>query len=83
MLQMVSSGRGIAALPRWLVQEYADKMAVKPVRLGPTGIAKQIHLGVRESELDIDYLKAFIELARGHQLAQGAPVTSTSRMDNL
>lgn len=65
MVQMVSSGRGVAALPRWLVQEYADQMNVVPVRLGPKGIAKQIYLGAREADIDIDYLKAFVELARG------------------
>jgi LysR family transcriptional regulator, regulator for metE and metH len=64
MLQMVASGRGVAALPRWLVEEYADKMNVVPVRLGRKGIAKQIFLGAREAETDIDYLKAFIDLAR-------------------
>ncbi|GAB4129610.1 MAG: LysR substrate-binding domain-containing protein [Sideroxydans sp.] len=64
MLQMVASGRGVAALPRWLVEEYADKMDVVPVRLGPTGIAKQIFLGVREADTGIDYLRAFIDLAR-------------------
>lgn len=64
MVQMVASGRGVAALPRWLVQEYADKMNVVPVRVGPRGIAKQIHLGAREADIDIDYLKAFVELAR-------------------
>lgn len=64
MLQMVASGRGVAALPRWLVQEYAGKMAVTPVQLGRHGVTKQIHLGVRESDIGIDYLEAFIELAR-------------------
>ena len=64
MLQMVASGRGVAALPRWLVEEYADKMNVVPVRLGRKGIAKQIFLGAREAETDVDYLKAFIDLAR-------------------
>ncbi|MBB5390420.1 MULTISPECIES: LysR family transcriptional regulator [unclassified Herbaspirillum] len=64
MLQMVASGRGVAALPRWLVEEYADKMDVAPVRLGKHGIAKQIFLGARETEVGIDYLHAFIELAR-------------------
>ena len=65
MLQMVASGRGVAALPRWLVGEYAAKLDVVPVRLGPRGIDKQIHLGVRESDLNIDYLRAFIKQARG------------------
>jgi LysR family transcriptional regulator, regulator for metE and metH len=69
MLQMVASGRGVAALPRWLVEEYADQMNVVPVRLGPKGIAKQIYLGAREADIEIDYLKAFVDLARGSRLA--------------
>ncbi len=64
MLQMVASGRGVAALPRWLVNEYAADMEIAAVRLGENGIAKQIFLGMRESEMATDYLKAFIELAR-------------------
>lgn len=64
MLQMVASGRGVAALPRWLAEEYANKMSISPVRLGPEGIAKQIFLGARENDVDIDYLKAFVALAR-------------------
>ncbi|QPF73971.1 LysR family transcriptional regulator [Roseateles sp. DAIF2] len=64
MLQMVASDRGVAALPRWLVEEYAAKMDLLPVQLGRKGVAKQIYLGARDSELHIDYLKAFIELAR-------------------
>jgi LysR family transcriptional regulator, regulator for metE and metH len=64
LLQMVESGRGVAALPRWLVQEYAAKLEVVPVRLGRNGIAKQIFLGAREADFSIDYVRAFIELAR-------------------
>lgn len=64
MVQMVASGRGVAALPRWLAAEYAEKMDVVAVRLGRQGIAKQIHLGVRTSDLEVDYLRAFIDLAR-------------------
>jgi LysR family transcriptional regulator for metE and metH len=68
MLQMVESGRGVAALPRWLVEEYAGKLNIVPVRLGRKGIAKQIFLGARETDTDIDYLKAFVELARTVEL---------------
>lgn len=39
-------------------------MALVPVRLGPQGIAKQIFLGAREADAHIDYLKAFLDLAR-------------------
>ncbi len=64
MLQMVASGRGVAALPRWLVQEYSARLDIVPVKLGEHGVAKQIYLGARESELQVDYLQAFIDLAR-------------------
>ncbi|UTH75157.1 LysR family transcriptional regulator [Chromobacterium sp. IIBBL 290-4] len=73
MLQMVASGRGVAALPRWLVEEYAAKLDVAAVRLGPQGIDKQIFLGIRETDADIDYISAFVELARTHK----APKQST------
>ncbi|HEX4376087.1 MAG TPA: LysR family transcriptional regulator [Steroidobacteraceae bacterium] len=64
MLQMVASGRGVAALPRWLALEYTQKMGIIPVRLGSRGIAKQIFLGARNTDTNTDYVKAFIELAR-------------------
>jgi LysR family transcriptional regulator for metE and metH len=64
MLQMVASGRGVAALPRWLVEEYAGKLAISPVRMGKRGIGKQIFLGVRETDAEIDYLSAFVKRAR-------------------
>ena len=72
MLQMVESGRGVAALPRWLVDEYAARMKVVPVRLGRHGISKQIFLGAREADFSIDYLAAFVELARSFDVS-GAP----------
>jgi LysR family transcriptional regulator for metE and metH len=64
LLQMVASGRGVSALPRWLVEEYAAKLDIVAVRLGRQGVAKQIFLGVRESEREIDYLAAFVEQAK-------------------
>jgi len=36
------------------------------VRLGPNGVQKQIFLGVRRTDLEVDYLNAFIELARNY-----------------
>lgn len=57
--------RGVAALPRWLVEEYAARMNVVTVRLGAGSIAKQIFLGVRAEDANIDYIRAFVVLARG------------------
>lgn len=66
MLQMVASGRGVAALPRWLVEEYQSRFDVVPVKLGKNGIAKQIYLGIRETDVQVDYVQAFIALASIH-----------------
>jgi LysR family transcriptional regulator for metE and metH len=64
LLQMVASRRGVAALPRWLVEENAARFDVTPVRLGKAGVAKQIFLGLREADAHIDYLAAFVAMAR-------------------
>ncbi|WP_039905885.1 LysR substrate-binding domain-containing protein, partial [Acetobacter tropicalis] len=63
MLVMVTHGRGVAALPRWLVEEYATRFELYPVKLGKKGIAKQIFLGRRETDEEIQYLRDFIEFA--------------------
>lgn len=67
MLLMVSHGRGVAALPRWMVEEFGGRFGVTPVRLGLDGVAKQIFLGYREADGDIDYLRAFVDLALAHR----------------
>ena len=72
MMQMVVSGRGVTALPRWLVQEYGARMDVVPLRLGAKGIPKQIYLGARAADLKVDYLQAFVALAGRPQAGQGA-----------
>jgi len=83
MLQMVASGRGVAALPRWLVEEYAGKLPVFPVRLGRRGIAKQIFLGMREADVRVDYVQAFVEHARSPaaaaELATGGRASANVR----
>lgn len=64
MLQMVASGRGVTALPKWLVTDYAPHLQLRTLRLGPTGIQKHIYLGVRDSDYGTDYVQSFIEFAR-------------------
>ncbi len=63
MLQMVAAGRGVAALPRWLVEEYSARFQLSAVRLGARGIHKHLFVGVRRSSLRVDYVKGFVELA--------------------
>lgn len=65
LLQMVAGGRGVTALPRWLVEESAERFAVVPVKLGAKGVPKQIFVGHRKADHATDYLRGFVELARG------------------
>lgn len=64
MLEMVAAGRGICALPGWLVDEYSKTMPIKSLRFGEHGIAKQIFVGLRKDEQNIDYFNDFIAQAK-------------------
>jgi LysR family transcriptional regulator for metE and metH len=64
ILQMVACGRGVAALPRWLVKEQQSRFDLFPVRLGKKGVDKRIFLGLRKKDSEIDYMKAFVNMAR-------------------
>jgi len=74
MLQMVACGRGVAALPRWIIEENAYAYSVYPLQLGQEGTAKQIYLAYREEDASIDYLQGFLELAQNFRKASGKKV---------
>ena len=65
LLQMVASGRGVAALPRWLVEDNQQTLDIVPLRLGKKGIFKTINLGFRANESRPAYLNHFIQMAQG------------------
>jgi len=64
MLHLVAAGRGVAVLPDWLVREEGADLPVRAVRLGPEGLGKRIHLGVRRGEEGVEYIAGFLALAR-------------------
>ncbi|MDO5666462.1 MAG: LysR substrate-binding domain-containing protein [Alcaligenaceae bacterium] len=66
LLHMVASNRGVTALPRWLIEEYEETLPLVPITLGENGIAKQIFIGSRKTDTQLDYVKAFFELAKEH-----------------
>lgn len=79
MLQLVAAGRGVAALPRWLVAEYSQRLPLTAVSLGRQGISKQIHLGVRDGDRGLRHVAGFLELAAG--LSQQRGGTSATSAD--
>lgn len=70
MLLMVAHGRGVAALPRWLVQEYVPRFDLTSVRLGQNGILKQIFLGYRADDFGLKYLNDFVNHAAAMRKSQ-------------
>ncbi|UAA39483.1 LysR family transcriptional regulator [Paraneptunicella aestuarii] len=63
MLQMVAANRGVAALPGWLIRDYAKQMNIQGIRFGEEGIHKQIFLGIRNEDRQVDYINDFIQMA--------------------
>lgn len=62
LLQLAAAGRGLAVLPDWLVAEAA--LPLVPLAIGPGGLAKSIHVGLRREDAGVDYLQGFLALAR-------------------
>lgn len=66
MLQLVATHRGVCTLPLWLVKQYQQQNPIKAVRLGNTGIQKQIYVGRRDDDESQTLANAFIEMANGN-----------------
>lgn len=64
MLQLVAAHRGVAALPRWLVEELDDELNIQAVSLGEAKMMKSIYLGVRNNEPTPDYITGFRNIAQ-------------------
>lgn len=64
MLQLVAAGRGISAVPDWLLRERAEELNIRAVRIGQGGIHKNIHLGIRTGENKTDYIAGFLDISR-------------------
>lgn len=64
LIQLVASGRGIAALPDWVVNEYEQKGWVSSRRLdcvAPEGLRRTLFAGYRTEEKQKDYFEGFLK----------------------
>ncbi len=62
IVQLVASGRGVAALPSWALDEYRNLPGVRIIPLG-SGIWRTLQAGVRIEDADTPYVQAFLEQA--------------------
>ncbi|TCK07376.1 LysR family transcriptional regulator [Marinobacterium mangrovicola] len=64
MVQLVASGRGVAALPNWALHEYQqrDYVALRP--LGEKGLWCTLYAAMREDQKNADFMLDFLGTAR-------------------
>ncbi|MFA5488991.1 MAG: LysR family transcriptional regulator [Candidimonas sp.] len=64
IVQLVSSHRGVAALPNWALTEYLNQGWLRTRRLGPQGVWRTLYAAVRTEDVQSHYLMAFMKQAR-------------------
>ena len=64
LIQLVASGRGVAALPDWVVNEYEQKGWVSSRRLdcvSPQGLRRTLYAGFRSEDAHKGYFDGFLK----------------------
>jgi LysR family transcriptional regulator for metE and metH len=64
ILQLVASGRGIAALPLWAVKAYLDRGYVASQRIGEEGLIGRLYAAVPQRLSERAYVSEFVRLMR-------------------
>lgn len=74
MVQLVVSGRGVCALPNWVLAEYADQSLISVRSAGEQGIWPTLYAALREEQLSAPFVQDFLKLAKAHCLKNLAGV---------
>jgi LysR family transcriptional regulator, regulator for metE and metH len=64
ILQLVASGRGVAALPGWTVQPYLDRKYVAWKPVGKAGLHSRLYAATTEPASSYAYLQEFVRIMR-------------------
>ena len=64
MLQLVASGRGIATLPLWAVQNYLDRGYVTARAIGARGLTGRLYMACAPSTSEQPWLADFVQITR-------------------
>lgn len=76
ILQLVASGRGIAALPAWTVGQYIERGYVVSRPIGASGLQCSLYAAVTTTGAQSPYIKEFIALTRDLSLTTLQGVTA-------
>lgn len=64
MVQLVASGRGVAALPNWAMHEYIQREFIQSRPLGEAGLWCTLYAAIREDQRDSEFMVDFLNTAR-------------------
>lgn len=64
ILQLVASGRGLAALPLWAVKSYLDRNYVASKQIGRDGFTCKLYAAIPERLAERPYLVDFVKIMR-------------------
>lgn len=67
ILQMVAAGRGVTALPKWLIDESKESELLACRSLGEQGVSKTLYLGHRKAQDVLGFVDDFISLSQTHK----------------
>lgn len=69
IIQLVSSRRGIAALPYWTVMPYLEKGYVVARQIGDVPLQSELYAAMRETDSNKSYLDNFCQIVRERSFA--------------
>jgi len=64
ILQLVASGRGVAALPGWTVQPFLDRKYVASKPVGKSGLRGRLYAATSKSKATLAYMQEFVRTMR-------------------
>jgi LysR family transcriptional regulator for metE and metH len=76
ILQLVASGRGIAALPSWTVGNYIERGYVVSRPIGESGLRCELYAATSHAGAEAAYIREFIALTRAQSLTTLAGVSA-------
>lgn len=76
ILQLVASGRGIAALPSWTVGTYLERGYVVSRSIGRDGLRCDLYAATTRAGAETAYIREFIALTRTQSLTELRGVTA-------
>ena len=64
MLHLVAGGKGVAALPEWIVSEAVQRGYVSVRPLGEDGLHRTLYAAVPDSLVSLPYVQDFLQIAK-------------------